>query len=151
MKNFNKKNKGFTLIEILVVLGIIAILAAIVIVAVNPAENFQKATAATRSAGANSIVNTIGQFIVGTNGTIPTNIPTTLTEIGSALCNELLPDYTGVLPTDPDSYFEGKAITSCADITGTHNVGYKIMKAGTAPNQTITVCSTYDTTVCAAI
>src|SRR3989344_1242012 len=38
-----KNNAGFTLIEILVVIGIIAILATIVIVAINPARQFAQA------------------------------------------------------------------------------------------------------------
>jgi type IV pilus assembly protein PilA len=42
--------KGFTLIEILIVIGLIAILAAVTIIALNPTQNFEDATNSTRRA-----------------------------------------------------------------------------------------------------
>lgn len=54
--------KGFTLIEILVVVGLIAILAAITIVAINPARNFMATRNTQRSSDVQQILNAIWQY-----------------------------------------------------------------------------------------
>ena len=64
----NVLKKGFTLIEILLVLGIIAILAGIVLVAVNPARQFKQARDSQRVSNVNAILNAIGQNIADNRG-----------------------------------------------------------------------------------
>jgi len=81
MKHFyqNKQNKqkGFTLIEILVVIGIIAILAAIVIVAINPAKQFAQARNTDRQSAVDNILNAIGQRMADNKGVFGGAIGTT--------------------------------------------------------------------------
>ena len=57
-----KSKKGFTLIEVLLVVAIIAILAGIVILAVNPAKQLADTRNAQRRADVNTIINAAYQL-----------------------------------------------------------------------------------------
>lgn len=58
----HKNHKGFTLIELLIVIGIIAILAGIVLVAVNPAQQFGKANDSERKSEIGTVLSAVYQF-----------------------------------------------------------------------------------------
>lgn len=112
MKTLKNSSKGFTLIEILIVIGIIAILAAIVIVAINPAKQFAQARNTQRESNINTILNAVGQKIADNKGIftcsgIGTNLGSATTSIGSASGNSdleecLVPTYIPSMVMDPD-------------------------------------------------
>ena len=78
MKKIVSLKKGFTLLEILLVVGIIAILAGIVILAINPSKQLGDTRNAQRRSDVLSIVNAIYQYEIDNNG----NASTTITSIG---------------------------------------------------------------------
>lgn len=112
------KNKGFTLIEILVVIGLIAILATIVLIAINPARQFRQANDSQRVSNVNAILNAVGQYIADHKGALPPNTDDgdTATKIeikktsGANICASLVPTYLPSLPVDPSL---GASITDC--------------------------------------
>lgn len=134
----NKKNntlnssKGFTLIEILLVVAAIGILAGIVILAINPNKQLGETRNAQRRADVNTILNAVYQYSVDT-GSLPASISTTQTEIckSGATCTGLT-DLTAVTTNE-------KYLTSIPfDPTGgsTNGAGYEIKKTA---NNRVTV------------
>jgi len=63
-----RDQRGFSLIEIMVVTGTLALLSTIVIVAVSPAQQFARSRNAQRVAGLNFIASAIFQNIIDNNG-----------------------------------------------------------------------------------
>ena len=97
--------KGFTLIEILLVLAILAILAGIVIVAISPAQQLRSAANDQRRADINTIMNAIYQYSIDNGGALPPAIAALPAGFDVELCksdricntNEPLVDATGPL------------------------------------------------------
>ncbi len=69
------KKKGFTLLEILLVVAAIGILAGIIILALNPAKQLAETRNAQRWSDVNAILNGIWQYSIDNDGEFPTNIP----------------------------------------------------------------------------
>jgi prepilin-type N-terminal cleavage/methylation domain-containing protein len=82
LKAIKNKRKGFTLIEVLLVVAIIAILAGIVILAVNPAKQLADTRNAQRRSDVNTIINAIYQYSIDNNG----NLPASITIAGGDAC-----------------------------------------------------------------
>jgi len=115
--------KGFTLVELLIVIAIIVILAGVVLVAVNPVRRFAEARNSTRFSDVTSILNAILEHQVDNDGTLLTavgnltagnyyQIGTSGTECNkscagqttqAACCNlsGLVDTYIGEIPEDP--------------------------------------------------
>ena len=121
--------KGFTLLEILLVVAAIAILAGIVILAINPGKQLADTRNSQRSVDVNTILNGVYQYAIDNKGVLPASITITQTEIcatGAAACTGLidlsvvtaLEKYLVAIPKDPQ----------CPTVCDTNGVGYEILK-----------------------
>jgi len=132
------KEDGFTLIEILVVIGLIAILAAIVIIAINPARQFAQGRNSQRTSNVNAILNGVGQYIADNKGNLPTQITSSVQNVskgGADLCAVLVPTYLPSLVVDPNV---NSGPIQAADCGTAYDTGYQISHDAT---NRVTVCA----------
>ena len=108
------KRKGFTLLEILLVIAAIGILAAIVLVAINPTRQINQARQAGINSEENAIEKALQQFLIDT-GSYPSSIEGVQKEVcatgaeqvvggvtdcnGKADLRVLIPDYIAAIPS----------------------------------------------------
>ena len=133
---------AFTLIEILVGIGILAILAAIVIIAINPGQQFADARDAQRKSDVRTILDAVQQNMISNKGIWQCNdketadpliIPEDPINIGSGagdldICHCLVPNYIAALPADPS--VNTSYVSNCASIGSEYSTGYDIETEG---------------------
>ncbi len=145
MKNLNKK--GFTLLEILLVVAAIAILAGIVIIAINPGKQLADTRNAQRRVNVNTILNAVYQYSIDNKGTLPSGIIQTPIEIckTGGSCGGLVDlsvlsnneTYLTSIPTDPTA--------SSANGTGyriSQSVNGRITVSATAAENSVVISVT---------
>lgn len=143
MKSPNiQKQRGFTLIEISIVIGMIAMLAAVVIMAINPARQFATARNSQRTSNVIAILNAVGERLAdghgrfdgavsGTTQACPTISAGTVYAIasasGSTAANPidlscLVPSYMPSFPSDPSATAPDTGYSVAIDTNGRYTV-----------------------------
>jgi prepilin-type N-terminal cleavage/methylation domain-containing protein len=127
----NTSTNGFTLLEVLMVIGILAILAGVVLTAVNPSRQFKAARDSQRTSNVATILNAIGQNMTDYAGnfvcegqlkSVPEDFDIIGSDDGFDLAPCIVPDYISSLPYDP-----GKESAYYIDETD-YNTGYMIKR-----------------------
>jgi prepilin-type N-terminal cleavage/methylation domain-containing protein len=149
-------HRGFTLIEILVVIGMLAILTTVVLVAVNPLRQFAQARNSQRESNVAALLNAVTERIADNGGLFVSSsseltspecnfyLPMDLRDINKTQLNMrpcLVPSYLPELPYDPAQGSNTCTSTEC-DTTGEdYDLEYTI-KQDPATNR-VTVCAPY--------
>lgn len=142
--------RGFTLIEILVVIGMLAILSTIVLVAVNPLRQFAQARNTQRQNDVAAVLNAISERIADNGGTFLSNssdgctagLPGSKTDVTSTnldLRPCLVPTYISELPHDPSTGSNTCHSASCNSTNEAYDLHYTVQQDGTTNR--INVCA----------
>jgi type IV pilus assembly protein PilA len=129
-------NKGFTLVELLVVIGVLAVLLTITLIAINPARQFSQSNNTKRASDVNTILNAVHQYAADNKGQLPAGITTTVQNVssgGADICALIVTDYVAALPVDPLTN-NGTPVTNCGVA---YDTNYTIVRS--AANNRITV------------
>ena len=138
------RKEGFTLLEILLVVAAIAILAGIVIIAINPGKNLADTRNSQRWTNINTILNGVYQYSLDNDGAVPTDIAVGTDCLGVAtneVCRtDTTADCTGLIDLSDLIASEVYLVNIPTDPQGvsTNGAGYHIMKSA---NGRITVCA----------
>ncbi len=128
MRKYLPRKGGFTLLEILLVVAAIAILAGIVILAINPTKQLGDTRNAQRRVDVSTILNAVYQYSIDNNGSLPLSITEAQTEIckTGGSCTSFID--LSVLTAD-----EKYLVSMPYDPTGvsTNGAGYEIKKSTT--------------------
>lgn len=121
-----KNQKGFTLLEVLLVVAIITILAGIVILALNIGKQLASARNTQRSVDVNTILNAVYQYSLDNDGDLPANITATETEI----CKTEAVNCTGLINLDELTLDQEYVVKLPVDprATNENGTGYTISK-----------------------
>jgi type IV pilus assembly protein PilA len=141
------QTQGFTLLEILLVVGIISILAGIVILAINPTKQLGDTRNAQRRSDVLTILNAVYQFSLDNSGWLPasTTLQTDTCALGSdqeicqddGTCTDLVDLQTELVGDDSEYLVSIPRDPSTAEAAG-EGSGYAIV---TTSSGRVTVCA----------
>ena len=124
MQNLYKKyiliqyNKGFTLVELLIVIVIMGILAGVAITVINPQGIRAKTNDGTRKGDLKKIQLALENYFTDFRGYPGTTTWVNATATGTVLSTAVVPNYIGVLPRDPSG--DVTSTNPCVNNTNTY-------------------------------
>lgn len=147
IKELRKKDRGFTLVELLVVIAIVAILAVVVLVAINPLETLRKTRNSRRLNDIGETKKSIDLAIAEGNGTVAPFILTDATGVRNSCtspadwvrfeptANIVLTKYLPALPRDPQNTASPVCYRFRPNATGdAYELSAALEKAGDSDN-----------------